>query len=286
MKELRILILEDNPNDAKLIQRTLTDSGLEFTSKCVSTGKEYARVLDGYRPAVILADYRFSAFDAMTALLDAKRKAPDVPFIIISDTIGEELAVEALRAGVTDYILKDRLLMLAPCIKRAINGIEKRTRKGALSTENKKEEGGFRNLADSIGSSVSVFKSVDKGRDFIFVDTNRAACMIEEVEKDEVIGKSVQVLFPGIGEFGLLEVLRRVGNTGIPEHHPASFYCDSRIKGWRENYVYRLPSGDIVAVYNDITEKKRMEEKLQKSEQRFRAIAERSFDAIFIGERE
>jgi two-component system cell cycle sensor histidine kinase/response regulator CckA len=286
MKELRILILEDNPNDAKLIKRTLTDSGLEFTSKCVSTKKEYARALDEYRPTVILADYGLPAFDGMTAFLDAKRKAPDVPFIIISDTAGEELTVEALRAGATDYILKDRLLMLAPRVKRAINEIGKRTRKDASSTENKKEEGRFRNLADSIGSGVAVFKSVDKGKDFIFVDINRAACMIEEVEKDKVIGKSVHDLFPGIGEFGLLEVLRRVWNTGVPERHPASFYYDGRIEGWRENYVYRLPSGEIVAVYNDITEKKHIEEKLQKSEQRFRAMADRSFDAIFIGNRE
>ncbi|MBN2325425.1 MAG: PAS domain S-box protein [Spirochaetes bacterium] len=286
MKELRILILEDNPNDSKLINRTLADSGLEFTSKCVGTEEEFERILDEYKPTLILADYRLPSAGGMTALLHAKSKAPAVPFIIVSDTVGEELAAEALNAGAEDYVLKDELLNLAPLVKRAIGEIEKRPRKRSPRTKNNKDEGRFRKLADSIGSGVAVFKPVDEGNDFIFVDINKAACMIERVIKKEVIGRSVRDLFPGVGEFGLLEVLRRVWNTGVPEHHPASYYHDDRIEGWRENYVYRLPSGEIVAVYDDITEKKRIEEELKKSEERFRAIAERSFDAIFIVTRE
>jgi len=231
MEELHILILEDNPDHAELIKRTLSDSGLKFTSKCVSNEEEYERALDEYRPTIILAGYRLPAFDGMTALLVAKHKAPEVPFIIVSATIGEELAVEALSAGAADYVLKDQLLMLAPLVRRVINEIEKHPRKGkGAPPENKEVEGRFRDLADSIGSGVAVFKSVNKVNDFIFVDINRAACAIEGVEKDEVIGRSVQDLFPGIREFGLLDVLRRVWTTGVPEHHPVSFYCDDRIE--------------------------------------------------------
>jgi len=72
-------------------------------------------------------------------------------------------------------------------------------------------------------------------------------------------------VFPGVREFGLLAVLRRVWETGNPEHFPIRLYQDERIKGWRENYVYRLPSGDVVAVYDDVTERMQAEEALRRA---------------------
>jgi diguanylate cyclase (GGDEF)-like protein len=77
------------------------------------------------------------------------------------------------------------------------------------------------------------------------------------------VGKSVLQVFPTVKEFGLFEIFQSVWKDGIPRHHPVSQYKDGRIEGWRENYVYRLPSGEVVAIYDDVTESKKREEEIQ-----------------------
>jgi len=116
-------------------------------------------------------------------------------------------------------------------------------------------------------NAIAIYGAVNDGADFIFVDVNRAAEKIENIKKEALIGKSVLEMFPGISAFGLFEVFQRVWATGKPEHHPVRIYKDERIEGWRENYVYKLPSGEIVAVYSDETERKRAEEELRKGTQ-------------------
>lgn len=120
----------------------------------------------------------------------------------------------------------------------------------------------YRELFNNINNGVAVYKPNDDGSNFFFLDFNKAAERIEKTSKKEVIGKSVLDVFPGVREFGLFDVLIRVWQTGKPEHHPVTIYHDHRISGWRENYVYKLPTGEIVAVYDDITELKQAEEKL------------------------
>lgn len=77
-----------------------------------------------------------------------------------------------------------------------------------------------------------------------------------------MIGKNVEEVFSGIAEFGLLDVLHRVWRNGVAEHFPASFYQDGRIASWRDNYVYKLPQGEIVAIYDDVTKQKQAEEQM------------------------
>ncbi len=117
----------------------------------------------------------------------------------------------------------------------------------------------FRQLVENMSSGVAVYEARDDGRDFIFKDFNRAAERIEGVARQDILGRSVLDAFPGVADLGLFEVFRRVWQTGEPEHLPAGVYQDQRIVGWRENYVYRLPSGEVVAVYDDITERRRAE---------------------------
>jgi PAS domain S-box-containing protein len=136
----------------------------------------------------------------------------------------------------------------------------------------------FRVLFDNVSSGVAIYEAKNDGEDFIFVDFNRAAEEIDDIKKEELIGKSVTEVFPGVKEFGLFDVFRRVYKTGTPEHHPVSIYKDERIAGWRENYVYRLPSRQIVAVYDDVSARKRTELVTRMTNECFRAIADYTYD--------
>jgi len=139
-------------------------------------------------------------------------------------------------------------------------------------------------LFDNVSSGVAIYEARNDGEDFVFVDFNRAAQEIDRIKKDELIGKSVAEVFPGVKEFGLFDVFRRVYKTGTPEHHPVSVYKDERIAGWRENYVYRLPSGQIVAIYDDVSTRKRTELVTRMTDQCFRAIADYTYDwEIWVG---
>jgi|GEM_PF-525898 len=111
----------------------------------------------------------------------------------------------------------------------------------------------YKLVVEHMKNAIAVYKATEDGNDFVFVEFNRAAEEIEGVLREEVLEKRVTQAFPGVEEFGLLEVLRRVYATGIPEDHPVSFYQDARLRSWRENHVFRLPSGEIAAVYEDVT---------------------------------
>jgi len=134
----------------------------------------------------------------------------------------------------------------------------------------------YKALFDNMSSGVAIYQARNDGEDFVFVDFNRAAERIDKINKEDLIGKSVLEVFTGVKDFGLFEVFRRVWKTGKAERHPVSQYKDKRIVGWRENYVYKLPSGEIVAIYDDITKRKQSEMALKMSEQCFHAIADYS----------
>ncbi len=140
----------------------------------------------------------------------------------------------------------------------------------------------YRELFEHISSCVAIYETVDDGADFVFKDFNDAGERTENIVRTQVIGKRVTEVFPGVTDLGLLNVLRRVWQTGEPAHHPVSFYQDQRIQGWRENYVYRLPSGEIVVVYDDITLRKQAEEALLDSERKYHLLVDSSIDAVLL----
>ncbi|MBF4518883.1 response regulator [Flavobacterium sp. ANB] len=119
-KDIRILILEDNTADADLIVRHLIKSGLSFMSKIVESRKVFEESIDTFFPDIILSDYSLPSFDAFSAFKIVKIKKLNIPFIIISGTIGEENAVMLIKEGVTDYVSKNNISSLFQKIDRAL----------------------------------------------------------------------------------------------------------------------------------------------------------------------
>jgi DNA-binding NarL/FixJ family response regulator len=140
-EELRILILEDVPTDADLIQDELRQGGTVFTPNCVKDKASYLKALDEFAPNIILSDYSLPSFDGLTALKFAVEKCPNVPFIFVSGALGEETAIDLLRQGATDYVLKNRLSRLVPALTRALQEVkERKERDAALEALKKREQ--------------------------------------------------------------------------------------------------------------------------------------------------
>lgn len=126
---LKILILEDNESDADLLCRELKKSELSFTTQIVQTRIEFENALQNFHPNLILSDFSLPTFDAVTAFRIKQNKYPYIPFIIVSGIIGEEIAVELIKEGVTDYVSKNKLFTLSTKINRALNDTEVRKEK-------------------------------------------------------------------------------------------------------------------------------------------------------------
>ncbi|NQT64710.1 MAG: PAS domain S-box protein, partial [FCB group bacterium] len=145
----------------------------------------------------------------------------------------------------------------------------------------RKSEERYKGIIRYAASGIAVYNSVDEGKDFVFVDFNPSAEKADKISKEDVIGKKVTDVFPGVKEFGLFKVFQNVWKTGKPQHFPVSVYKDKRIQGYRENFVYKLSSGEIVAVYNDLTEQKQAEVALKKSESLYHDLVDASQDLIW-----
>lgn len=123
-------------------------------------------------------------------------------------------------------------------------------------------ENTFYQLFQNIHVGVAIYQKIDDENDFNIKFFNHAAEVIEHITSDEVINQKLTAIFPGVKKIGLLDVFLKVNKTGDPINHPIKFYKDNRITGWRENYVLKLPTGEVVAIYEDVTEEKQAEEKL------------------------
>lgn len=149
MKTLNILLVEDSPLDAELIEAYLIDGGLQFSLECVETREDFAAALEKQRFDIILADYMLPCFNGIAALEIAHTTCPGVPFIFVSATLGEEVAIETLKSGATDYVLKRRLIRLVPSIHRALREVQERNERKHAEANQQESEARFRIMADN-----------------------------------------------------------------------------------------------------------------------------------------
>lgn len=131
-------------------------------------------------------------------------------------------------------------------------------------------------------SAIAVYQAVDEGEDFIFTDFNLTAQKSDQIERDKVLGKRITELFPSAEELGFLDHFREVWKTGKTKNMGVTQYKDDRIEGWRENIIYRLNTGEVVAIYNDVTKRMEAEIRLRQSEEKFKSLFENAADPILL----
>ncbi len=151
--QLRILLLEDNAPHAELVEHFLRESGIRFHVTRVETRDTYVEQLEQHPPDMILSDYALPSFDGYAALAIAKEKVPDIPFIFVTGTMGEEVAIETLKNGATDYVLKTRLGRLGPAVQRAL-------RESADRRERQRAEDKLRRSLDQLRALTSYLQYV------------------------------------------------------------------------------------------------------------------------------
>jgi PAS domain S-box-containing protein len=146
----------------------------------------------------------------------------------------------------------------------------------------------LRGLFNNMTSGVAIYTVKNQGtsgKDYIIKEFNSAALEIEGKSKEEVIGKSIIDLRPNIEEYGLINFFKKVYDTGESYKYPAKMYVDENYSNWYENYIFKIPTGEIVAIYNDVTEQKASEEKLRESEEKYRSLFESDPDYTLLLDR-
>lgn len=171
---------------------------------------------------------------------------------------------------------------VADDIAYALNSfdVEEKRRETASFLTHREEM--LKEIFNNIHSGIAVYEAFNEGEDFIFRQFNRAAQKIEDVKEENLIGKKVSEVFPGVKEFGIFQVFQRVWKTGIPEHYPMTLYRDNRINGWRENFVFKLSTGEVVTIYDDVTDQKKTGESLKKSKELLWKIIDTIPACIFV----
>jgi PAS domain S-box-containing protein len=274
---LRVLIVEDNARDAELVVRELHRAGFEPDWRRVDTEKDYLDNLNDDFD-IILSDYALPQFDGMRALELLKQRGLDVPFVIVSGTIGEDVAVQALTNGAADYLLKDRITRLGPAVAHVLK--QKR-----LRGERKQAEIASTRLASIIESSGDAIISTDLNS--VITSWNKGAEQIFGYTANEMTGTSIMRLIPADRQDEEKHILEKINRGESVEH----FETLRQTKGGQLIDVsvtvspIKEANGKIIGVSKvarDITARKRAEEALRLSERRYRRLFETAQDGILI----
>jgi PAS domain S-box-containing protein len=283
-KELRILVLEDVPADVTLIDHELRQAGIPFQVRRVETRDEFTRELEQNPPDLILSDHGLPAFDGFAALALARSKYPEIPFIFVTGSMGEELAIDSLRGGATDYVLKSRLNNLVPAVERALRLAGERAKRRQAEKELRASEERFRLLVSGV-KDYAICMLDPEGR---VSSWNSGAELVLGYRAVDVIGEPLSQFYrPAERETGKPEQdLKTAASEGrFQEEHwrlragNVPFWAHVDIRALRDE------AGQLrgfTQVIRDVTERMRAQEALRKSEERYRRLVELCPDAIIV----
>jgi two-component system, cell cycle sensor histidine kinase and response regulator CckA len=261
-KPLRVLHLEDDAQDHELIVHRLQKDGLDSEVKLVRTRVEFEGALSDQAYDLILSDFTLPSYQGMTALTMARKTQPEAPFLFVSGTIGEERAVESLKSGAVDYVLKDNLERLVPSIRRALREVQDRAEKAWAEQQ-------LRLRTSALEAAANGILITDQ--DGTILSANRAFCLMTGYELAEVLGQNPSLLKSGRHDEAFY---RQMWNTIIGGCVWQGEMTNRRKDGthYQEDQTItpvRSPGGDIthfIAVKQDITHRKQLEMQLLRAQ--------------------
>ncbi|MCG6962759.1 MAG: PAS domain S-box protein [Acidobacteria bacterium] len=276
---LRVLIVEDNEDDAALVLRELARGGLDFEPLRVQSSEEMVEALKGGPWDIVISDYALPSFNAPAALEVLKATGTDIPFIIVSGTIGEETAVAAMKAGAHDYLMKGNLARLVPAMERELREAASRRQRREAEHALRESEERFRLLVEQLNEVI--FRISDAG-----IVEYVSPAMEERFghRPSGVIGRSFIELIDEQDRPNMTDAFSRVLNGSV-ETGECGF-----LDGWGGVRHVQYSSRRIVqderttglaGVLSDVSERFQAEEALRRSEERFRALVEQVNDVIF-----
>ena len=294
-ESLRVLILEDNPADAELVQFELQEAGIIFAANVVMNEEEYLRGIQEYCPDLILSDYDLPKYNGALALAEARRRCPDTPFILVTGAVTEDRAIEILTQGAKDYVLKKRLQQrLVPAIRRALaEAGEHRARKHA---EEELREA-YNTLETQVAERVAELHESRERLSLALTSSRMGAFEWDIVQDNRKFDDYIFFLlgikpenFSGMAEefFRVIhpddrQAVRDALNKAIEQN---SAYETEYRAIWPDRSVHYIAARGkvqrdsigrplrLIGVCWDITEHKQAEEALWKSEEQFKAMFE------------
>lgn len=281
---LRVLIIEDSDSDAALDVRELEGAGYQITHEIVSTANKMKTALHTQTFDLIISDHNLPQFDSLKALGILKESGLDIPFIVVSGTIGEETAVKIMKAGAHDYVMKGNLSRLGMAVERELRDVEERRKhkqaEDSLRESEEKYSSLFANMINGFAYCKMFFDKDNKPVDFIYLEVNDAFEGITGLRKADVVGKRVTEAIPGIKDSNpeLFDTYREVALTG----KPTSFEVYVKpLDKWLAIWAYSPQKDYFGAVFDNITERKRAEMVILQNAERHRAILKTAMDGIW-----
>jgi PAS domain S-box-containing protein len=269
---LRVLILEDRLTDAELMVRELERAGYSVQWKNVQNERDYVSSLNNSTFDVILADFSLPQYDALRALHHLQHSKLDIPFIIVTGSVSEEIAVECMKQGAADYLLKDRMKRLGQAVERALQ--DKNLRQVNIATEDalRASEARYRQMFEK-NNAIKLVIDPALGQ---IVDANAAACAFYGYSRTELTTKNIIDLDPEDDDM----LMESDSTYYVTRHRLASGEL-------RDIEAYSGPidvNGRklLFSIIHDITERKRVETALKRSEEHFRALIENSTELMML----
>ena len=270
---VRVLHLEDSAIDAELICEYLNRIGAVCHVDRVWTREDFTARLTGTEYDLILADHQLPAFDGEAALTIAREVAPLVPFVFVSGTLGEDVAVAAMRRGAADYVIKHRLDRLPDVVIRALAAARERAERRLAEEELRLSEARYRTLFDAIPQGFCVIQMVfdEDGRpvDYIFLEMNSA--FETQTGFMDAVGKSIRELSPG-NEESWFEIYGEIARTGLSRRFEQTAASLGR---HYSVYAFRMgdaDQGQVAVLFEDVRERVEQEARLRESEELYRLL--------------
>jgi two-component system sensor histidine kinase UhpB len=272
-EKLDILLLEDVESDAELMEYELRKAKIDFTFRRVDNRDDFLHELRQRLPDLILADYSLPSFDGLTALGMVQKVCPETPFLFVSGAMGEEVAVDSLKKGATDYVLKQNLARLGAAVERALRENEVRRQRRQAEEMLRESEERFRTLFQTAGSFIGVATP-----DGLLLEVNPEAERVGGWRRQEVLGRSFLELYvPEAYKEAVLADIQKVltGQATRGFEMPLKMQDGSeRPFLWNVNRLLGKEGQvlGVMAVGQDIAERKRAEEVLRDSEMKLRLL--------------